>query len=151
MIVYHGTVDAYLPSIEKEGLKVVPKTRFYAVAPRLFHDLPLHLEDGIYLSTNEHMAEMFALLRASWLSVPIGKGLSTNMNEETMIKTKGDVLPDAKPIVLKLDLPESLASTLNPDTESEGNWAYWTVATIPPACIKSVITPKQEVEYYASA
>lgn len=148
MIVYHGTVDAYLPSIEKEGLKVVPKTRFQAVKPSFYRDIPLTLEPGIYVSAKQRTAANFAVLRAIWLSMPLKAGLNVSGSGD-LYKTAGEVIPDAKPIVLKLELDEKLASTLIPDDKSVDSMdAFWTPATIPSSCIKAVLYPKRKVEYW---
>lgn len=150
MIVYHGTVDAYLPSIKKGGLKVVPSTRLNGYRENFFGRQYIPLEYGIYVSARKDQADNFALFRAAWLSIPPGMGIETSISPTPLIRDGGPVL-HAKPITLTLDLPETLVRKLHHDDRSDDAMeAYWIPATIPPSCIKAITTPKQKVEYYDS-
>lgn len=155
MIVYHGTVDAYLPSIEKSGLKVVPKNRFKAERSLFFATLPMPLEPGIYVTTNKLAAENFALMRALWLSVPLNETVDVTIAPLPLFKREGEVIEHAKPIVLKLQLGKTLTASLKIDDKSGSSdakpYAFWTPKTIPPSCIKKVLTPPQQPHYWGDS
>lgn len=152
MIVYHGTVDAYLPSIEKSGLKVVPKNRFKAERSLFFATLPMPLEPGIYVTTNKLAAENFLSCVLSGCLSHSNETVDVTIAPLPLFKREGEVIEHAKPIVLKLQLGKTLAASLKVDDKaasSDGKpVAFWTPKTIPPSCIKAVLTPDRKPHYW---
>lgn len=139
MIVYHGTVEKYLPGIKKDGLKVIPKNRFHAVAVLPFGDAQMPEENGVYVTQHKGQAENIARFRAVWLSMPIGKGVDSSLSIQPLFKMSGEVAT-SKPVLLTLDLTPELQSTMQRDHESEkASLSFWLPAIPASAIVKAEV------------
>ena len=132
MLFYHGTCDAFLPAIKRVGLKPTPTNNFRIDSPNAGNLRTLEGKTRfVYLTPNRSVAEFFALYRSWFERGEVGE-IVPQLN---MLKTGGKVIPTAKPVVLTLDVPKTIASRLSHDTLSHG-LVY--PGDIPASCIVKV-------------
>jgi hypothetical protein len=135
MRVYHGTVEAYMASIEGEGLKPEPKHSYKA--KQLFSGKVFNIEDGVYLTTNKKVAMAFAETKAIYLRTAPGELVVSYFFFWKDAKAESRIV-DTPPVVLTVDLPHNLASQLVEDDEASDYAAYWCPCVIPPQFISKV-------------
>jgi hypothetical protein len=144
MIYYHGTVEAYLPSIEKEGLKTIPAHRYHA---RGFHmgfgleDGLMPIRSGVYVVDSKRWAKKFAQYKAAWLASPPGLVVTGDKPDSQtfhLYKVVASQLIQTTPVVLTLDLSDSIVRNLNPDNDGDSDHMFWYPGVIPPTAIQSV-------------
>lgn len=116
MRLYHGTCDAFLPEILREGLKPEPS---HAFEIELQGTGKLRAIEGktqyVFLTPHRDVATWFALYRATYERTAIGRPVSGEV-----IKLSGEVIPDAKPVLLTVNLPDSMEPKLSHDELSRG-------------------------------
>lgn len=99
MRVYHGTVDAFLPAIQSEGLKYTPKHSFKMHG--FFRDLKI--EHGVYVSTTKQGAQMMALIKAIYLKSPDGSYIPGTIDGDWK---DSSLQIDTQPVIVTLELPD---------------------------------------------
>lgn len=114
MRVYHGTVAEYLPAILKEGL--IPRNDSKNVHT-LWGDSIEDRPPSVYLSTDQKTAELFAAVKADWLSSSqfglISVGLNVDIHGPgkgegfVVIKPEDQPIIKTKPVLLTLEIPEN--------------------------------------------
>jgi len=129
MRVYHGTVEAFLPSIQSEGLKFVPQNSFEMDGIK-----PIVIEPCVYLSTTRRGAMMMAWIKAIYLAVD--KGEMIPGTEWDNWKT-GDLQIKTKPVLLTLDIPKDAKLKHDPDWGDNRTGLIF-CGTIPPTAIEKV-------------
>lgn len=148
MIMYHGTASTYLPSIEKLGLIPSPQNSFKVLDPESLAPNP-PTELAVYLTDSKEIAEKFARLRASYLRAKPGHIVAEHPKDLDAIQMvfykdpHGPApAPNAKPVVLSVDVPQDVARGLNDDeyTQSFDGGAFWYPGTIPPSAIVKIDT-----------
>lgn len=149
MILYHGTVEAFLPSIERGGLKYTPEHSFegahYADPEFGLEPEPMRMKRGVYVTTNEQTAIAFAQYKAVWLCAPAGLVMMGEKGDNSfhIFKMKDEGKPIfTKPVVLTLDLPEDIK--LEPDEDSGRDEMFWLPEAIPPSAIKAISHPEEK-------
>jgi hypothetical protein len=139
MIVYHGTVKAYLSDILRDGLKPKPENAWRI---RVSDEVPLiggeELRDiepveYVYVDKDFQISREFAENKADYLRAKPGYKLKDFYGT----KDKNAPMLRTSPIVLVLDLPDSYTLKVDPCSYTEGGLRY--KGNIPPSLIKKVI------------
>lgn len=108
MIFYHGTVEAYLPRIMKEGLEPCPEHAWLAKGIAASKGLDLDESESVYvyLTLDEMFAAEIAVGKAEFLALPTGA-----QSKIFKLEKSGGETIKTKPVLLKIDLPEEYAKT----------------------------------------
>ena len=138
MILYHGTITQFIPSIEKQGLKPTPHNAFDLINPQgAIRDI-----DGkanfLCLTPHKIVAEWFANYRAQYSRTQWHGIVAGNQ-----IKLGKQVIPDAKPALLQVTIPGSIVEELKPDKASNGLRFY---GTIPASMLKTLPVPNKPLD-----
>ncbi len=135
MIYYHGTTDAWLSSILKEGLKPDLKNAWRVSGTQDWNENE-HLREVepvkfVYVTKSLKRAKQFAEAKAEYLSLKPGQESSWFF----MKKDSGaEILKNAKPVVLKVEIPDS--SDLIQDERDTDFKSFKYEGVIPPSRIK---------------
>ena len=119
MILYHGTCDVFLGDILTDGLKPTSSNAFQLDNFASYHGNLRDVEGKtkyIFLSPHKDVAYWFAEYRANYERA---KWHETIAGTSTIKLAKTSV-PDAKPVLLTVTLPDSLKPKLVKDTLSHG-------------------------------
>jgi hypothetical protein len=105
---YHGTVAAYLPEIQSEGLKPSKGNAW-----RITLDDGSRLRDrekvtAVFLTPSKSHAIQYAQTKAKYLSVAPGDGFEMYGSPMEFWKDKGAQQLQTAPVLLTVDVPEDL-------------------------------------------
>lgn len=147
---YHGTVAAYLASIQKEGLKPTPAHSYVAHGFDLFYgvnyDEFMSIQHGVYLVDNKTFATKFAQYKTAWLGSPkpglVITGDEPDSQTFHLYKAYATKLVETTPIVLTINLPDSITRALNPDLEGDPKHMFWYPGIIPATAITAIAHPR---------
>ena len=134
---YHGTVNIFVPNILKEGLKPIKANRWKIHDVKSGHDPSTDDNDGfVYLAPEKKLAAEFAEAKAQYLKrKSLGAYKPTNFIMLVAKDEDAPVVPDAKPVVLSINIPftKEWKHTFYADTDCPD--AYRFFGTIPPQLI----------------
>lgn len=145
---YHGTVTAFLPEIEKQGLRPTAKhtwkIHFDRVGELQSPDDGMPIVEGVYMTADRHHAEAYAQTRADYFQRKPGSCFAFFQFPEN--KKLGDYLYLSKdadapvlhthPVLLILSID---SSKLEPD-ENDSNYGLVCREPLPPSVITDVVS-----------
>ena len=136
MILYHGTCDAFVPEILREGL-IPQKHMLQQTVPSIdaFFYEPEHNHKAVYLSGSLATARLFAKFRADYEKAKYHAVVM--FGHAPKLKLSHTIRPTAKPVVLTINVPDDWKTYIKPDDNTSADLlAYWTVKPIPAKYIK---------------
>jgi hypothetical protein len=134
MVVYHGTTMDVAEKIKREGLRPNPDSAFLTTRTDDFRTLGKH--DAVYVTTNKLVAKMFALFRAEYERVP--EGTAIPWGELSLIKHGREIKKNAKPAIVKLDLPSNVIPRLEIDEQAGPLHAFKYPGILSPELVKAI-------------
>lgn len=141
---YHGTVAAYLPSIQKYGLQPKPEHQYKAWGYNVFfgRTSPMPIEHGVYVVDKKLWATKFAIYKTAWLgSADTGLVVTGDKPDDStfhLYKAEKTKPIHTSPVVLTLELPETIVKALHEDERI----FRWYAGSIPASTIIDIIYPK---------
>ena len=138
MILYHGTDSYAAEEIQREGLKPAVHP-FHLDCPTVNSELS-DPGNTVYLTPEWFWAKQFALLRAAYVSAAPGSAVEAG-EWKRMIKYDSFVRPNALPVVIEFDIPETMTG-IETDPQSWSMDGRMYAGTIPASYIKHVHTLK---------
>ncbi len=135
MIFYHGTTDAWLSSILKEGLKPDLKNAWRVVSTQPWNEGE-HLRDvepvkWVYITKSLKRAKQFAEAKVEYLSLKPGQESSWFY----MMKDKAaPIIKNVKPVVLKVEISDTSSLVIDERDDEAQSFKYGGI--IPPSRIK---------------
>jgi hypothetical protein len=141
MLLYHGTLQKFVPSIKHEGLKLMPQWEFHTKRPSLDRALPP--SRGVYLTQNHTLASVFAVTKHFYFMTPPNQRIPFSGLGEQLRIDNGPRFTSA-PVVLTVDFPESDFAKLRADEDTEPKpdgeiIAAYYPGVIPPDWIQDVV------------
>lgn len=112
MILYHGTVKEYLPSIMKEGL--VPQKNVWQAFWDGGGKVSEHEKSGVYLASSFDFAKWFAETRVDYLRIKGGGRFRPTGNSKGLIKMKNAPVVITSPVVLRVEILERSKISIDP-------------------------------------
>lgn len=138
MILYHGTVDTFVPSIKQRGLLPHYHKFHFENADRDLYTRPMHDVNGEYVTSEKWIAEVFADFRARFEHAKQGDVVMFGQGENGKIKTGKTIRPKAKAVVVEIHLPDSFRTALETDVQTPNDTAYVLTTPIPPVYITEI-------------
>src|ERR1039457_532522 len=115
MILYHGTCDAFVPDIKRDGLipqkhklqeTVADDIMLLFVAPERDHN-------AVYLTASLETAKAFAKFRADYEREKYNGIVRFGFAEKR--KLSHEIIPTANPVIVEVHLPETWKRIVKPD------------------------------------
>jgi hypothetical protein len=142
IVLYHGTVEEYVPDIRKFGLKEV---QAHTWKIHFDNDLfgkrldPEETTEGVYLTSDRDHAEQYAQTKANYLHQKPGAEFMMYGSKFVLLK-KDDNAPvlQTKPVLVTVTIPKGVKGTW--DRDSEDGLAIRYFGVIEPEYITSIET-----------
>jgi hypothetical protein len=145
---FHGTIDKFVPAILREGLAPHKNDNGWDIEIERFLSRKPYIpkeddEDGwVYFSDDESYALTYAIGRANYYKTQPGHSFTIpNLIRDARKRYGAPVIPDAKPAIIRLSLPDSIR--VEQDDESRGLRFR---GTIPASYVGVVDTTKLSLE-----
>lgn len=143
MTLYHGTIDALLPSILKNGLrptsdntwkavKLNPFTVLFGLPEELFLGYNPSKDDApgyVYVTPNHSSAAIYAKAKAAYFRTMPRGTFNFGYADDMIFRKMPDapVIETAKPVILTITPPSDIVSRIEKDIKSSGYRFYGSI------------------------
>lgn len=147
---YHGTVQSFVDSIKRDGLKPFPAHSFNGA---IANSIKVVIASRVYLSNDPVIAAGFAITKMLYLTAKPHQKITVPFGD--IVKDSSLPIVTGNPVVLEIEVPESIdvhVDTRTGDAQTgASNDAFWIRSSLPPSCITDVVTvPEAMIESLSS-